>query len=417
MDERFATLIEKGETKKIETWLSLDVVDVNVRLPRDFSPPALVHAALNNRKEIVEILLRANARVNETDDSGQTACDVAASLGHHDVLVLLLEAGARFNLNDGSDWCSFAASSTFAIQALLDRGVAVRDLRGHDDRGTALHVAARSLRDATVFRMLVDVCGVDLEARDCPGRTCVHAAVDHHNDFALRWLFEAGADMNCLSDDGLTPLHRAINCALSLFRTLVSDCCVDLEARDGDGRTCLQYSVDNRNRVALRWLIEAGADVNCVSSDGSTTLHFTDDCECAIMLLASGADVCARGGYDGRLRAVCRAFDCDCAVLEAQRAGGAYLDSSDEDSNTARQEVERIRLAVDQVAVARRDIAKARLDFVRYRALEVCIGLQSLRINALQMCEIMQSACCPRCAVGPVSHVVDDCDHCEAFQI
>jgi hypothetical protein len=47
----------------------------------------------------------------------------------------------------------------------------------------------------------------------------------------------------------------------------------------------------------------------------------------------------------------------------------------------------------DQAEVARRDIAKARIDFVRYRALEVCIGLQSLRLDALQLCEILQFAC------------------------
>jgi ankyrin repeat protein len=42
------------------------------------------------RKEIVDILLRANARVDETDEKGQTACHVAAQGGHHEVLALLL---------------------------------------------------------------------------------------------------------------------------------------------------------------------------------------------------------------------------------------------------------------------------------------------------------------------------------------
>jgi hypothetical protein len=45
------------------------------------------------------------------------------------------------------------------------------------------------------------------------------------------------------------------------------------------------------------------------------------------------------------------------------------------------------------VEVARRDIAKTRIDFVRDRALQVCIGLQSLRLDALQLCEILQFAC------------------------
>jgi hypothetical protein len=49
----------------------------------------------------------------------------------------------------------------------------------------------------------------------------------------------------------------------------------------------------------------------------------------------------------------------------------------------------------EQVETARREIAKVRLDFVRNRAMEVCIGLQSLRLDALQVCEILQLACGP----------------------
>jgi hypothetical protein len=33
------------------------------------------------------------------------------------------------------------------------------------------------------------------------------------------------------------------------------------------------------------------------------------------------------------------------------------------------------------------------IDFVSDRARQVCIGLQSLRIDALQMCEVLQFAC------------------------
>jgi hypothetical protein len=54
----------------------------------------------------------------------------------------------------------------------------------------------------------------------------------------------------------------------------------------------------------------------------------------------------------------------------------------------------------EQVEMARREIAKVRLDFVRWRALEVCIGLQPLQLDALQLCEILQHSC------GPVACVI-----------
>jgi hypothetical protein len=46
-----------------------------------------------------------------------------------------------------------------------------------------------------------------------------------------------------------------------------------------------------------------------------------------------------------------------------------------------------------EIEAVRRRIAKMRLELIRDRALQVCIGLQSLRIDALQMCEILQQAC------------------------
>jgi hypothetical protein len=43
----------------------------------------------------------------------------------------------------------------------------------------------------------------------------------------------------------------------------------------------------------------------------------------------------------------------------------------------------------DEIDAARRRIAKARLDLVRERAFQICLGLQPLDINALQLCEIL----------------------------
>jgi hypothetical protein len=43
--DAFATMIENGETEKIQTWLSLGLVDVNACLPRGDEPPSLPNTA------------------------------------------------------------------------------------------------------------------------------------------------------------------------------------------------------------------------------------------------------------------------------------------------------------------------------------------------------------------------------------
>jgi len=78
------------------------------------------------------------------------------------------------------------------------------------------------------------------------------------------------------------------------------------------------------------------------------------------------------------------------------------LDATDDNGSSARQELARFGRRIDpaEIKVARRDIAKARIDFVRNRALQVCIGLRVLELDALQMCEILQFAC------GHLAHLI-----------
>ena len=136
---------------------------------------------------------------------------------------------------DPADLCQFAATSTAAIQALIDRGVNVRELRISDD-STPLHVAAWSCRDADVFEMLVKVCGIDLEERNCERDTCLHYAARRGNDFSLRWLLNAGADMNCVRRNGSTPLHDAnLHSGAIILLAAGANVC----ARDSDGQTAL----------------------------------------------------------------------------------------------------------------------------------------------------------------------------------
>jgi hypothetical protein len=83
-------------------------------------------------------------------------------------------------------------------------------------------------------------------------------------------------------------------------------------------------------------------------------------------------------------------------ILNCFVAADANLDAMDNHGVTVRQLLARLAIVIVDIDVesARRRIAKIRLDLVRNRAMQVCIGLQSLGLDALQMCEILQHACC-----------------------
>jgi hypothetical protein len=82
--------------------------------------------------------------------------------------LLLIEAGAPLEGVE-ANLCQFAATSTAAIQALLGRGVVVRELRDSKDSTPLLEATMARELDPAVLSMLVNGCGVDLDVSDVYG--------------------------------------------------------------------------------------------------------------------------------------------------------------------------------------------------------------------------------------------------------
>jgi hypothetical protein len=80
------------------------------------------------------------------------------------------------------------------------------------------------------------------------------------------------------------------------------------------------------------------------------------------------------------------------ASIYACLAAGSNLDQPDNKGETLRMFATRKKISMPTaggIDAARRRIAKTRLDLVRERAFQICVALQPLNINALELCEIM----------------------------
>jgi ankyrin repeat protein len=353
----FANAIDADNFEDVRMLIENGFVNVNARLPRVNNPPALVYAAGRSKFDIVQFLLQENARIDETDANGHTACFLACVYHSLAVLTLLLSyrpnlhiknrnglsllqylsqftinapiwlavlnAGASIEGVGSNALCIFASKSTAAIQALLDRGIVVNSLTRHSGN-TPLHEAIQNGHDIPVLDMLVNVCKVDVEKRNQRGNTCLHTAC---------WV-----------------LHNS----------------------------------------ATRWLISIGANVDSRNQENFSLLHIACDYECFIMILAAGCNLHTLNAYgESPMRYA--------AALGRMSEVYALLGAGDVIDATAQKFLSDFNQAIDpyKVEQARKDIAKERLDFVRYRALQVCIGLQPLSLPALQMCEILLFACGP----------------------
>jgi hypothetical protein len=110
-----------------------------------------------------------------------------------------------------------------------------------------------------------------------------------------------------------------------------------------------------------------------------------------MLLLAAGADVnardesCRTAAHIAAAAAVENGFEIDAKlILNALLVEGADLDAADRNGITVRHffaNRDDVLSAADE-QVARRALAKVRLEFVRDRALQVCIGLRSRQLDA-----------------------------------
>jgi ankyrin repeat protein len=347
--------IEKHDISTVSSLISNGSMNLNGE------PLPLHRAAEFGRVEIMTMLLDAGADINFVDFNCNTACCVAILGNQFDALKLLVERGANLGVVDshGRSLLSIVArrgmGERFVI-LLLDAGAPIDGL----SNGLVMNL----VNSVAVFNRLV-ARGVNFSAmRDERGATlCHHVAA------------------NVTREDDL--------------RALVNVCSNDaVHAVDISGRTPIRWASSIGNESAMRVMVELGAEIDGQDNRGSTALIgvscFDAQSSSVELLLALGADVnlVINGGLTACHFAVFHKSAALCALV----AAGVDLDHPNKDGETPRMIAARDNVALPttgEIDAARHRIAKVRLDLVRQRAFQICLGLQPLDINALQLCEIL----------------------------
>jgi ankyrin repeat protein len=360
-DDELAVAIESGDSKQVARIIESPSFNFRTEINTRIGPTlATVLAVARGRREILELLLNAGANVNDCDRLGKTPCyaavqwartelvalliargaalhnthhsllSMSSSLSTDDISLLLIESGAP--LDDVDAVCRVAGHSVAVARLLLARNVNLRDLR--DNRGrSVLHYACEGADEhLDVAEMLVREVGINPSARDNGDQTPAHMCALFSSQRILQRLIDFGADIDYPEVEfAITPLHYALSRGFS---------------------------------DAVVMLVAAGADVHAVNSMSQSMCHVA-------------------------VTSTPLAF---AAVL----AAGVSIDTRDRDGVTPRELAQIYNLALpsdSEVADARRRIAATQLALVRERALQVCVGLAALDLDALRMCEILLHAC------------------------
>ncbi|RZJ70741.1 ankyrin repeat domain-containing protein [Flavobacterium sp.] len=287
----------------------------------------LVIASETGDLETVKQLLAKGADASAMGpNSGALHC--AASNGHREIVRLLLENGSDPNIADNQSFYPIHLAAAFKrteiVQDLIDHGAKLDVVTS--SLGTLLHVAA-----ANDFYPIFDIPqmkNAPIEARDHEGKTAFNVAAAFGSYWMGRKLFEAGAKVDTVDDNGYTPLlnllSRLDDAKIEHWQSTGSNSGVDVKYEIKNG--CFRYikpfkgGADELGRVLslrdqydisfydwgptqhrayvdciyfVEYLVKKGADVNFKASNGNTPMIMAcsaGDGETIAILAKKGAD-------------------------------------------------------------------------------------------------------------------------------
>jgi len=192
----------------------------------------------------------------------------------------MISIRADVNLRDEREWCWGNTGMHYAsrhgkievVRYLLDAKAKVHCR--NDFRYTPL-LCATSNGQIVLAKYLIDL-KADVNDRNSLGLTPLHyAASCNYIEFA-RYLIGAKASLNALSVEGEYPLH-------SPFKFGMRDKCLGmvrclLEARssltsiDSKGWTALHYAAEGAHLETVKYLLQAGADIDARATDGKLAI-------------------------------------------------------------------------------------------------------------------------------------------------
>jgi len=221
-----------------------------------------------------------------------------------EIVKLLLKSGANVNAKADNSWTALmeaAKGHSYLRKAFIDKG--------RKDVATI----------PTEFARLLLERGADANAMDEAGRTALMTAAANGQTETVKLLIEAGVDVNAKDPDGGTALIYLIEGYVSLMQrlpesdrvtvstipieiaSLLINAGADVNTETKDGTTVLMEASISGRADLVRLLVERGANVNAkFPRNGMTVLMFAGDTahtKIVEVLIEKGADINARDNH------------------------------------------------------------------------------------------------------------------------
>ncbi|STT69158.1 ankyrin [Klebsiella pneumoniae subsp. rhinoscleromatis] len=268
----------------------------------------LMVAAAENRRDVVELLLKRRAKPNLQTRQGVTALMLAAARGSDTAIIGdLLQAGASVNQT--------SIDKSTALMSAISDGGDVRNDYQHilamkkpdapvEEESTLDKIvgatAAKSLATGNRALMTEDMAlqlapGADVKAVNASGESAFFLAVDHARSAeTITTLANAGADTSLADKSGTTPLMLAAAGDDPDLVLALSASGVEVDKPNREGLTALQVAAGQGAPAVIAALVQRGAKVDQLSANDLSPLMLAvkmNNKANVEALLAAGASV------------------------------------------------------------------------------------------------------------------------------
>lgn len=274
----FLTLVPV--TKEIELIIS-KVNDIDVKNNLGKTPLSL--AVFTGNKEMLELLISKGANVNIKDDDGKSI--LSEAIENHDIEIakLLVNKGAR--MDELPFHYNAFVNNVNEISYLINKSDVIT--KDHTGR-SPLHYAALGNSVQVIEFLITNKFSID--ERDNYGNTPISDAVCANSVEAAELLISKGCDIQLVDDSKKTLLHKVKSKEMTRLLLNINDS-LDINATDDLNITPLHEAVSKELSDLVEFLASMGADVNARDNDGHTPLDYlwTSDKETKKILLKYGA--------------------------------------------------------------------------------------------------------------------------------
>jgi ankyrin repeat protein len=273
---------------EIKEKIQILVENKKIQFPKkDYPQSALFGRAYFGDKDAVARLLKSpGIDINKQGPSdGCTALFCAAEKGHVEIVQILLEAGADFNISSKKIqtplYIACKNGHTNIIKLLIQKGAHLNTQS--DDGSTALHVACVLQRIEVIVELLA--AKADVQLLDKNGKYPMLMVLEKGNPKVVNLFLEVVKnDINQQDHNGRTPLHIACmrndrvagymdSTGENSVMTMLLKQNANVHIQDNQGKTPIFYACVGGKFDKVGALLKSGADVNVQDKDGRTPLY------------------------------------------------------------------------------------------------------------------------------------------------